>query len=39
MPLPSRLMQVNPDNLADFVVNYDELASYFSGTEFVDLLD
>jgi LPS sulfotransferase NodH len=39
VPMRSRLMKVNPDCLADFVVNYDELASYFSGTEFVDLLD
>jgi hypothetical protein len=38
-PMRSQLIKVNPDALADIVVNYDEVASAVSDTEFADLLD
>lgn len=38
-PMRSRLIKVNPDHLSDFVTNYEEMAAYFSRTEFSELLD
>jgi hypothetical protein len=36
--MKSRLVKMNPDPLYKIVINYDELATALSGTEFADLL-